>query len=99
MKKQCLDMWKVLVVGNNPIELGHVFDRLQGITDRVIQTETAFDLKTILERLVFFRPQHIIIDDNVGRTELQIMVSKLHDRKTRHVPITILKNSNYHETI
>jgi len=100
MQEQHLqDKWKVLVVGNNPIELGHVFDRLQGITDKIIQTEMAFYLKSILERLIFFRPQHIIIDDNIGRSELQIMVSRLHDKRTRHVPITILKNSNYHETI
>jgi hypothetical protein len=98
-KKSLQDKWRVLAVGNNPIELGHIFDRLQGITDKIIQTETAFDLKTILERLVFFRPQHIIIDDNVGRSELQVMVTRLHTKKTRHVPITILKNSNYHETI
>ncbi len=93
------DNWKILVVGNNPIELGHIFDRLHGITERVIKTEMAFDLKTILERLVLFHPQHIIIDDNVGRHELHAMVSRLHARKTRHVPITVLKNSNYQETI
>jgi hypothetical protein len=96
---QIPDNWKVLVVGNNPIELGAIFDRLQGITDKIIQTEMAFDLKTILERLVLFRPQHIIIDDNIGRRELQQVVMRLHGRKTRHVPITILKNSNYQETI
>ncbi len=93
------DNWKVLVVGNNPIELGHIFDRLHGITDRIIQTEMAFDLQTILQRLALFRPQHIIIDDNIGRDELQAMVSLLHGKRTRHVPITILKNSNYQETI
>jgi hypothetical protein len=100
MQEQRLqDKWNVLVVGNNPIELGHIFDRLHGITERIVQTEMAFDLKTILERLVFFAPQHIIIDDNIGRRELHAMVSRLHNKKTRHVPITILKNSNYQETI
>jgi CheY-like chemotaxis protein len=93
------EKWKVLVVGNNPIELGHLFERLAGITERIVQTETAFDLKTITERLAFFRPQHIIIDDNIGRRELLSMVNTLHQRKTRHIPITILKNSNYQETI
>ena len=93
------ERWKVLVVGNNPTELGHVFDRLQGIQHKTILTEMAFDLQTILQRLVWFRPEHILIDDNIGRSALQAMVEKLHNRKTRHVPITILKNSNYHETI
>lgn len=99
MQQQSQENWKVLVVGNNPIELGFVFERLHGITGKEIQTEMAFDLKTIVERLGFFTPQHIIIDDNVGRKELHRMVDRLHKSPTRHVPITILKNSNYHEAI
>jgi hypothetical protein len=91
--------WKVLVVGNNPIELGPIFDRLHGIHNKTILTEMAFDLKTILQRLALFRPQHILIDDNVGKSELHLMVNRLHGSRTRNVPITILKNSNYHETI
>ena len=91
--------WKVLVVGNNPIELGFVFERLQGIREKMIITEMAFDLQTIFQRLLSFQPQHILIDDNIDKRELHLMVEKLHGRKTRSVPITILKNSNYHETI
>ena len=93
------DRWKVLVVGNNPIELGHVFDRLHGIQGKAISTEMAFDLQSILQRLARFRPQHILIDDNIGRSALQAMVGMLRNRWTRNVPITILKNSNYQEAI
>ena len=53
-EQQSQESWKVLVVGNNPIELGFIFERLHGITGKVIQTEMAFDLKTIVERLGFF---------------------------------------------
>ena len=98
-EKKLPEKWNVLVVGNNPTELGQVFDRLQGIPNKTILTEMAFDLRTILERLTIFRPQHILIDDNVGKQALHTMVDKLHNRKTRNVPITILKNSNYQETI
>ena len=98
-EKKLPEKWNVLVVGNNPTELGQVFDRLQGIPNKTILTEMAFDLQTILERLTIFRPQHILIDDNVGRRALHTMVDKLHRSKTRNVPITILKNSNYQETI
>jgi hypothetical protein len=96
---QSEEKWNVLVVGNNPIELGHVFDRLHGIRGRTILTEMAFDLQTILQRLTLFRPQHIIIDDNVGQPALHDIVDKLHSSKSSHVPITILKNSNYQEAI
>ena len=95
-----LEKLKVLVVGNNPIELGRVFDALQKIRDRNIMTEIAFDLKTILERLVRFSPHYILIDDNIGKPELKSAVEALHhERKTKNIPITILKSSNYHEAI
>ncbi len=91
---------KVLVVGNNPIELGRVFDTLHTIRNTGIITEIAFDLKSILERLVRFSPNYILIDDNIGKLELKIAVEALHhERKTKNVPITILKSSNYHEAI
>jgi hypothetical protein len=93
------EKWNVLVVGNNPTELGHVFDRLHGIRHRTILTEMAFDLQTILQRLSQFHPQHIIIDDNVGQPALHDIVDKLHTGKSSHVPITVLKNSNYQEAI
>jgi hypothetical protein len=91
---------KVLVVGNNPIELGRVFDTLHKIRDTGIITEIAFDLKSILERLIHFSPNYILIDDNIGKLELKVAVDALHhERKTKNVPITILKSSNYHEAI
>jgi CheY-like chemotaxis protein len=91
---------KVLVVGNNPIELGRVFDTLNSIRNIGIITEIAFDLKSILERLVRFSPNYILIDDNIGKLELKIAVEALHhERKTKNIPITILKSSNYHEAI
>src|SRR4249920_85220 len=91
--------WKVLVVGNNPTELGPVFDQLRGIRDKKVSTEMAFDLRTILQRLISFRPQHILIDDNIGSPALGNMVRRLQRGQTRLVPITVIKNSNYQEAI
>ena len=90
----------VLVVGNNPIELGRVFDSLQKMKDKDVITEIAFDLKSIFERLLIFKPQYILIDDNIGKIELKNAVrALLNHRKTKDIPITVLKNSNYHEAI
>jgi hypothetical protein len=95
-----MDALNVLVVGNNPIELGHVFESLERIPGKRISTEIAFDLPTIFERLGKFRPTFILIDDNIGKTELKMTVAALLKyRKTKRVPITVLKNSNYHEAI
>jgi hypothetical protein len=90
----------ILVVGNNPIELGHVFNSLDSIPGKKIVTEIAFDLKSVFERLARFTPTFILIDDNIGKMELKLAVQALLKyRKTKSVPITVLKNSNYHEAI
>lgn len=93
-------MLNVLVVGNNPIDLSHTFESLLKIREHKIMTEIAFDLASLLERLVYFRPNFIVIDDNIGRLELQLTVQALlKNRKTKDIPITILKNSNYEEAL
>lgn len=100
IKLPASEKWKVLVVGNNPIEVGRVFDTLQKIRNAKIITEIAFDLKSTLERLIRFSPNYILIDDNIGKDELKNAVHALHnERKTKNVPITILKSSNYLEAI
>jgi len=94
------DVLNVLVVGNNPIDLSHTFESLLKIREHKIMTEIAFDLASLLERLVYFRPNFIVIDDNIGRLELQLTVQALlKNRKTKDIPITILKNSNYEEAL
>ncbi len=90
----------VLVVGNNPIDLSHTFESLMKIREHKIITEIAFDLTSILDRLAHFRPNFIVIDDNIGRMELQLAVQALlKNRKTKDIPITVLKNSNYAEAL
>jgi hypothetical protein len=90
----------VLLIGNNPIEMGRVMDNLQQIRGHRVITEIAFDLKSIMERLLRFRPNFILIDDNIGKSELVAAVSSLSsNRKTKNIPITVLKNSNYREAL
>lgn len=90
----------VLLIGNNPMELGGVLEKLKQVRTQKIITEIAFDLKTILERLIRFNPNFIFIDDNIGRLELQETLKQLSsNRKTKDIPITVLKTSNYHEVL
>lgn len=100
VKSVSTEKLKVLIVGNNPIELSRVFDSLGKMRSRHVTTEIAFDLKSAQERLENFRPDYILIDDNIGREELKLAVSfLLNDRKTKNIPISVLKNSNYAEAI
>lgn len=91
----------LLLIGNNPIEMGYVIEKIQQVQlpEGKIAIEIAFDLKTMQERLSNFKPAFIIIDDNIGKTDLMEMVLTLaQNRKTKDTPITVLKNSNYEES-
>jgi CheY-like chemotaxis protein len=95
-----VDSINILLIGNNPIEMGSVLEKLKQVRGQRIITEIAFDLKSILERLLRFKPNFIFIDDNIGRTELVEAVNTLsNNKKTKDIPITVLKNSNYHESL
>ena len=70
------------------------------VPGRKIITEIAFDLKSSLARLIRFQPNFILIDDNIGRAELgQTIELFVHNEKTRDIPIAVIKNSNYEESI
>jgi hypothetical protein len=94
------EKFNVLLIGNNPIELSRVFDHIEHTRGRKVITEIAFDLKSGLQRLIKFKPSHIVIDDNIGRESLFQAVTMLSNRaKTKNIPITIIKNSNYLEAV
>lgn len=94
------DTLNVLLVGNNPMEMGGVLEKLKQVRGQRIVTEIAFDVKSIVERLLRFRPNFILIDDNIGRHEMMVTVNTLSsNRTTKDVPITVLKNSNYSESL
>src|SRR5688500_6150837 len=89
----------VLLIGNNPIDMGKTIEKINQIRGRKIITEIAFDFRSILERLINFHPNFILIDDNIGKAELAQTVDMLSQRRrTKDIPITVLKNSNYQES-
>jgi CheY-like chemotaxis protein len=88
----------VLLIGNNPIDMSETLEKINQLRGRKIITEIAFDIRSIVERLLHFNPNFILIDDNIGRVELAQTVATLtRSRKTKNIPITVLKNSNYKE--
>lgn len=78
------------------MELGTMLERIHQFRGRIIRTEIAFDLHTIIERLLNFRPNFVLIDDNIGLSELRLAIDTIAENKhTRNTPITVIKNSNY----
>lgn len=97
-KSQTVEPLNLLLIGNNPIEMSSILEKLRYIPGKKIITEIAFDLRTLFDRLATFTPNFILIDDNIGRAELSETVTALaQNRKTQNIPITVLKNSNYQE--
>lgn len=89
----------VLLMGNNPIDMSSIKEKLGQIRNTKVITEIAFDVKSLLERLMNFKPNYILIDDNIGKLELAQAVNALSQKNTtRNIPIAVLKNSNYQES-
>ena len=89
----------VLLVGNNPIELSGILGKLMESNTSGVIAEIAFDFRGLIQRLINFTPNYIVIDDNIGREELGLALAELsHNKKTKDIPITVLKNSNYSES-
>lgn len=85
----------VFLVGNNPTELGEV---IRNLSSHRIRTDYDFTGRRLLRRLKEFDPACILIDDNIGTAGLRRLLHKLRSaRHTRHIPVTLLKNSNFQD--
>lgn len=82
-------------MGNNPMDMSIVQEKLKSIRHRTVLTEMAFDVPTVQERIGTFLPEHVLIDDNVGRASIHEMMMEMNRHDS--VPVTVLKNSNYEE--
>ncbi len=90
----------ILLVGNNPMEMGYILDKINQVYQPKINVEIAFNLRTMLIRLIEFEPHYVLMDDNIGKAELKQSIHVIAARvKDNPVPITILKNSNYEESV
>jgi len=85
----------VFIIGNNPIELSTVYERLRSIKNKTFNTEVGFELKGLYKKIMKFRPACIVIDDNIEKTYLLKLITRLKNNKqTSSIPITIIKNKN-----
>lgn len=94
------DHINVYLIGNNPIELGAVYEKLKAIKSKSYKAEIGFDLKNLFRKISKFNPACILIDDNVEKIKLRKLIKRLSNHnRTRDIPITIIKNSNYREAL
>lgn len=83
-----------MLVGNNPIEMSGICEKLhQGFRGHV-HTNISFTMKGIPQKVKLIRPSLIIVDELFGYSEIQKLVEALsNDPKTKHITMCMLKSS------
>lgn len=90
----------VFLIGNNPSELGGIYESLKNFTKRKLITEFAFDIKNVLVRVIKFSPSFILVDDKLTTEQIKLLIDRLsNNKKTKEIPIALLKSSNFSEVI
>jgi PleD family two-component response regulator len=85
----------VLLIGNNPIEVDHIYSRLKTFSNPGFKTDVAFDINNIFRRIRKFRPYTLLIDDRFNKVQLNRLIKRIHrNPKTMDIPITLIKTSN-----
>ena len=86
---------RVLLVGNNPIELSDIHETMKKSRKVQFESDFVFDVGDLAKRLSRFNPDYIVIDDNLGKKDLNRVFKLLrNDSATASIPITIVQNSN-----
>lgn len=86
----------ILLVGNNPLELSDVHASISSFRKGLLKTTVLFDLKKIGQSIKNLNPSAIFIDDRYSTKDLRKAIARVHrNAETNHIPITLLKSSNY----
>ncbi len=93
------DSIKVLLVGNNPIEMSTLYEGLQTLQGKITNVSTSFTDDDTLKIIASESPNCIIIDDNLGVNSLKILIDKINQLGKDAISITLLKTRNTQEAI
>ena len=89
------DTLNVYLIGNNPIELSDVHQKLNSVKDVKFVAEIGFEIRDLVRNIQKFNPACILVDDNLGKQKFASLLQKLGKRAvTRNIPIAVLKSSN-----
>lgn len=87
----------VLMVGNNPMELGQYCRSLVNFRAAKFTIETAFNSEECFKNIVKFKPAIVVLDDSVGFMSMMEITEKMHsDMRFAHIPVIVVKNASYH---
>lgn len=87
---------KILLIGNNPTDLTSILQKMHEVRQAKVVAEIAFDIQSFFDRILTFKPNFILVDDNIGKLQFnEIMGRILRNHKIRETPVAVIKNSNY----
>ena len=90
---------KVLLIGNNPLEMSSVYQKMKSLRDKRYITDFCFDVKDSLSKILKFDATCILVDDTLHIHQLKKLIGLINNNfSTRHIPITLLK-SNYRSEV
>lgn len=87
----------VLLVGNNPLEMSIVYEKLYDLKDKIKRIETAFSQADMLNKIHLTHPNCIILDDNLGLKPLKAIIKNVNELSKEAISITLLKTHNKQE--
>ena len=86
---------KVLMIGNNPREMGCLNIHLRNFRWKRFAVNATFDLKEGRRIAQYFKPDYILIEDSFGEGPIRNFVSQLRSKNsTRSATIALLKADN-----
>lgn len=85
---------KVLLVGNNPLEMSKVYEQLQSLKERITSIYISFNDKEVLQFIKKNKPNCVLIDDNYGKSSMKRLLVRLKKMKGHAYSLTLLKTTN-----
>ncbi len=89
------EVTKVLIIGNNPLELADIYDKLGNSRRKYYIVDVSFNLKDGRRRALKNVPDVILLDDNLDYREMKIFADEIKGQnKFSHLKIILMKSSN-----
>jgi DNA-binding NarL/FixJ family response regulator len=98
-EQENLNELRVLLVGNNPIEMSAVHAHLQTLKDKIAFIYISFSDKEVLKLIKQNKPNYVLIDDNYGTSSMRKLLAQLKKIKGHAYALTLLKTKNGDESV
>lgn len=87
---------KVLLIGNNPIEMTNLYEKINGYKGKNYMADVCFDIKDSLKAIFRSKPDVIFLDDTITLFDnMKDFLSKVRDNsQIGRIPIVLMKSSN-----